>query len=243
MLVEKPLSDSLEGTDRLLEQCRKAGVVLQVGYCLRYDAALVAAREALLAGQIGRLLCLRTEVGQYLPDWRPDRDYRSSVSARADLGGGALLELSHEIDYAIWLGGAIVSVLARLGQVSDLDINVEDVADLLVEFGGGAIGQLHMDMIQQAPTRLCRLIGTHGTIEWDGRTCTTRVFDPDAGAWSILHQGARGDDAMYEDQLRHFLDCVGSGTQPRVSGEDGRRVLAVVEAARRASAEGREVSL
>ena len=63
---------------------------------------------------VGKILSVRCEVGQFLPSWRPNIDYRESVSARKALGGGALLELSHEIDYLMWIFGDIDWVKATL---------------------------------------------------------------------------------------------------------------------------------
>ena len=127
-------------------------------------------RKALHQGHIGRVQSVRAEVGQYLPDWRPGIDCRQTASAQQALGGGALLELSHEIDYVRWLIGEIREVTARIARLSDLEIDVEDCAEIILTFENGTIGGPHLDMIQRAPTRTCRLIGSDGTLVWDGLT-------------------------------------------------------------------------
>ncbi|MEO5336387.1 MAG: Gfo/Idh/MocA family oxidoreductase [Magnetospirillum sp. WYHS-4] len=245
LLVEKPLSDRLDGVAELIEECRKRRLVLQVGYCLRFDPSLAALKQALAAGTIGRLQHLKAEVGQYLPDWRPDTDYRQGVSARADLGGGALLELSHEIDTLCWLAGPAAGVIARLTAVGDLEIDVEDSADLLLDFPGNVSGTLHMDMLQRTPVRTCKAVGTAGTLLWDGMTRETRTYRvrDGKGAWEVLYSGKDSSpDTRYLEQLKHFLACIGSGGRPLVSGEDGLRVLEIVMAARRSAKEGTKVS-
>ena len=70
-----------------------------VGYNLRYMKSLIKFREILSKKKIGKILSVRSEVGSYLPSWRKDTDYKKSVSAKKKLGGGVLLELSHDIDY------------------------------------------------------------------------------------------------------------------------------------------------
>ncbi len=97
LFIEKPFSNTLDGIDTLITTCEKNNCVLMVGYNLRFHAALQAMHAAI--GRIGRVLSLRAEVGQYLPDWRPGKDYRTSVSAQWRLGGGVIFELSHELDY------------------------------------------------------------------------------------------------------------------------------------------------
>lgn len=244
LLVEKTLSNRLDGIDELLSVAATGNLVLQVGYCLRFDAALGALKQALDDGRIGRILGLQAEVGQYLPDWRPDRDYRDTVSVRAELGGGALLELSHEIDVAGWLAGDIVSVAAVMGRRSDLDMDVEDTADLLVGFAGGAVGNLHLDMVQRTPVRTCKVVGAEGTLVWDGIARTTLLYETESAEADILSAAGKFDsDIMYHEQFRDFLICVETGARPRVTGEDGKRVVEIVEAARRSAKQGRVETL
>ena len=244
LFIEKPLSDSLDEADKLLAACERGGVPPVVGYNLRFSRALQDVKRALADGIIGRVLAVRAEVGQYLPDWRPDSDYRYGVSARSELGGGALLELSHELDYVRWLVGEVSSIGAQVGRLSDLEIDVEDVAEIVIRFRNGAIGNIHLDMVQRAPTRTCRLIGVDGTIVWDGIRQYAAVFSAATGKWADLCPADRGDrNEMYVAEIRHFLECVSGHAVPSVSGNDGRRVLEIALAARQSSLEGRTVTL
>ena len=244
LLVEKPLSNKVDGVSDLLSLCRAKGTVLQVGYCLRFDPSLAAVKDAIDAGRIGRPLHLRAEVGQYLPDWRPGTDYREGVSARAALGGGVLLELSHEIDYAGWIAGQVVSVQARLDRVSDLDIDVEDLAELSLEFAGGMRGSLYLDFLQRSPVRTCKVIGTRGTVVWDGIAHESRLYDAGTGQWETMFPGGGITvDGILAAQSRHFIECVRGRSEPLVSGEDGLRALKVVEAAQRSQLRGERIVL
>ena len=160
------------------------------------------------------------------------------------LGGGALMELCHEIDYVRWLVGEVLEVFARVGRVSDLEIDVDDIAELILEFETGAIGNIHLDMVQRAPTRTCRLIGTEGTLTWDGLTDWVAHYSSATRTWTDLFPAAAQDrNEMYVAELRHFLDCVRSGTTPLVDGIDGRRVLEIALAARQSSSERRAIAV
>jgi predicted dehydrogenase len=244
LFIEKPLSHTLDGVDELLTLCDQSALVLMVGYNFHFYRPLQLMQQALMNGRIGRPILLRAEVGQYLPDWRSDIDYRQSVSARYDLGGGAVLELSHELDYARWLMGEIKAVSATVRHLSDLEIDVEDMAEIILQFHNGAIGSVHLDMVNRAVTRRCRVIGTEGTLAWDGVSNCVQLFSAATNQWSDLCPAQVTDrNEMYIAELRHFLDCVNDKTSPIVDGKDGRRVLEIALAVKQSSQEQRAVEL
>jgi predicted dehydrogenase len=244
LLIEKPLAASMDGVDDLLSLCWERGLIGMVAYVFRFYYPLRLAKAAISGGQIGRVLSFNAEVGQYLPDWRPGRDYREAVSARRDLGGGAVLELSHEIDLARWLVGEVETVSASMGKLSDLEIDVEDTAEITLEFENGAIGRVHVDMVQRAPVRGMRIVGTNGTLTWDWHSHRVRVYTEEAEIWRDLHPAAELDrNGMYIAEMEHFLDCVAKRTSPAVGVEDGRRVLEIALAAKRSAAEQRVITL
>ena len=244
LFIEKPLSNTLDGVNELIEECRQRALVLMVGYNFRFYRPLQVMQQALVEGRIGRVVAIRAEVGQYLPDWRPGSDYRQGVSARHVLGGGVALELSHELDYVRWMMGEVKTVSAQLGRLGDLEIDVEDTAEIILQFDNDAIGSVHLDMLQRAATRTCRIIGTEGTLTWDGLSHHVRLFSVSTGAWSDLHPPTTLDrNEMYVAELRHLVDCVRGQDMPIVSAEDGRRVLQIALAAKQSSRERRAVEL
>ncbi|SVD28025.1 uncharacterized protein METZ01_LOCUS380879, partial [marine metagenome] len=91
LLIEKPLSHTFERVDRLLKLVTENKVVAVVGYVLRYDLGAIKFKDWLSNKLTGIILHARIECGSYLPDWRQDQDYRKTVSASQELGGGILL--------------------------------------------------------------------------------------------------------------------------------------------------------
>jgi predicted dehydrogenase len=244
LLVEKPLSHQTDGVDALLAACRERGVRLLVGYHLRFEPSLRALRDALGTGVAGRPLHLRAEVGQYLPDWRAGADYRTGVTAQAALGGGVLLELSHELDYARWLLGEAEAISAQTARLGGLDIDVEDTADIQLRFASGAVGSVHLDMVRRTPVRRCEVVCSDGTLTWDGLGRTASFQPPGAAEPRMLYDGSGQDrNGAYLAEMAHFLDCAQGRAEPLVSEEDGLGTLALVEAARRSDREGRTVQV
>ncbi len=123
VLVEKPLFDAF----RQLPSHRFSH--LAVAYNMRFHPLILMLRDFL--GRQVHMIAAHIYVGQYLPDWRPSTDYRSSYSASRKLGGGVLRDLSHEIDYALWLCGGWQQLTALGGKFSTLEIDSDDVFSLL----------------------------------------------------------------------------------------------------------------
>lgn len=246
LLVEKPLSASLDGIPQLLEVCRERGVVLLTGYNLRFLPSLIRFRALLSENAIGRVLSVRCEIGQYLPSWRPDTDYRQGVSARRELGGGAVLELSHELDYLRWIFGDVDWVNATLSQQSSLEIDVEDTAHLILGFmpsakGDQLIATVNLDFIRHDTTRLCTAIGENGSLRWNGLTGAVERFDAGATEWDEIFRHNHQRDDSYLAEWRHMLTCIEEHETPLVTGEDGFKVLQIIAAARQASETGGRV--
>jgi len=248
LLVEKPISNSVDGVSQLLESCNEQGIVLMTGYNLRFLSSLQKFRELLNTNEIGKVISVRCEIGQYLPSWRQDMDYRQGVSAKRELGGGALLELSHEIDYLNWIFGEIDTVSAKLSRQSSLEIDVEDSAHLILGFapdknGYQLIGSLNIDFVRHDTTRLCTVIGEKGSLRWNGLTGVVDKFEVGAKQWCELFKHQHQRDDSYIEEWKHFLDCVNENKKPLISGEDGLQVLRIIDATRKASESGQQVQV
>jgi predicted dehydrogenase len=168
IIIEKPLSHCSSEAEQIVMATNECSSDIIVGYCLRFLPSTQVVRKLIDTGKIGKIYNVYAEVGQYLPDWRPSIDFRNSVSAKKSLGGGALLELSHELDYLAFLFGSEFEFKhAILRKSAELRLDVEDLVDVVFCFNGGIVCNLHMDFLQKMPQRFCRLIGSDGRIEWD----------------------------------------------------------------------------
>ena len=122
VLVEKPLFHEK------IDYAPKHFKGLYVTYNMRFHTLLLALKKR-IAGE--DLLSVNIYVGQYLPTWRPDTDYRESYSAKKSKGGGALRDLSHELDYAIWLFGKPDRLVSLGGKFSKLDISSDEIFSMI----------------------------------------------------------------------------------------------------------------
>lgn len=201
VFIEKPLSHNLTDVDKL------SGKIL-IGYCLRFDQSLQEFKQKINQEQIKsvNIVCQ-----SWLPDWHPGKDYRQSYSAKKDLGGGVLLDLSHEIDYSLWWFGPVKRVAAKLQMAPELEIETEAIADLKLEFISGITADIHLSYASQKNERYCEVVTDSGTLRWDYQF----------------------NNEMYLAEMKHFIDVCQGKAKPLVTVTDGINVLKVIEAARR----------
>jgi predicted dehydrogenase len=245
LLVEKPVSDTADGVANLIALCAARARVFQVGYNLRFLETLQVFRDRIAAGQIGAVQAVRCEIGQYLPGWRPDVDYRDTVSARRALGGGVLLELSHDLDMLRWVFGEVEWLSAWTGRQGMLEIDVEDCAMLQMGFDAGPVAQLSMDFLRRDTTRTCTAIGAEGSLRWDAVTGQVARYDLDSGAWIELSAACPDRDFTYRAQIETFLAAIdGRSGDVAAQGTDGLAVMRLIDAARLSDAQqGRRITL
>lgn len=247
LLIEKPIAASSQGIKEFINLCIEKKIVLMTGYNLRFLPSLIDFRKQIKLNKIGNLYSIRTEVGQYLPNWRTDSDYRKTVSSQKDLGGGVLLELSHEIDYLSWIFGPIKWVKSNVSRQSELEINVEDTANIILGFesslNGELIATLNMDFIRHDTVRQCVVIGEKGTLRWDGISGEVQYFPENGKEWEVLFSSMPEKDFTYIEEIKHFFFSIERKSSPLVSGEEGLNAVLGVEAIHRSNNSGSIVYL
>jgi len=239
LLIEKPISDSSKGVKELIDICYQNKVTLMTGYNLRFLPSLIEFKKQIQSRKIGKIYSIRSEIGQYLPSWRPEIEYKSSVSAQNFLGGGALLELSHEIDYLSWIFGKVDWVKSHVSKQSDLEIDVEDSALVILGFkefeGSKLTASLNIDFIRHDVTRKCFAIGEKGTLHWDGVKGQVELFKKSKKDWELLFSLSPDKDFTYTEEIKSFFSSVESNIKPNISGEDGLEVVNIIESIKESS--------
>lgn len=158
VLVEKPLFESTRATPA--HRFRR----LNVAYNLRFHP-VIARLKTLLADQ--QILSVHGYVGQYLPDWRPGTDYKNSYSAKEDMGGGVLLDLSHDLDYLVWMFGDWVQVAALGGHLSSLEITSDDSFTLLMSLSRCRVAAIQLNYLDRRGRRRLIVNTANHTYEAD----------------------------------------------------------------------------
>jgi len=240
LLIEKPVSHSMEGIDNLRTGLKTGGGRALVGFQFRFHPGLIAVKRLLEDEAVGRPISVRAHWGEYLPDWHPWEDYRLSYSARADLGGGVVLTLCHPFDYFRWFFGEVVDVAAVLGSLSDLGLEVEDTAEISLTFEEGPLASIHLDYNQRPASHWLEIIGVQGTIRWDNSDGEVHWWSTHTNGWQTIPAPPGFDrNIMFINEMQHFLNVVAGKEEPVCTLEDGIRALEIALAVKQAAMENR----
>ena len=245
ILLEKPISHSMERINELGSAVKKSGSKVLVAFQFRFHPSLIKAKELISNGEIGRIISAHVHFGEYLPAWHPWEDYRISYAARAELGGGVVATQCHSLDYLPWLvGEKVESVLGFTAKLSDLEMDVEDTAKISLRFASGVLGSLHLDFNQQPPEHHFTIVGTNGTIKWNLADGAVRVYRIDKKEWDIFPLPTDWErNVMFLEQTKHFVDVVNGKSLPSCTLEDGIQVMKLISAVHESQKSGNMISV
>jgi len=219
VLVEKPLfKDKVELPPLPFHK-------VFVAYNLRFHP-VIQRLKSLLEDEV--ILSVQAYVGQYLPDWRPASDYRISYSALADQGGGALRDLSHELDYLTWMLGKWERVSAIGGHFSALEITSDDVFSLLYSTASCPIASVQLNYLDRMTRRFVIINTGSRTIEADLIRGTITI---DNECESFITER--------DDTYRLMHQAILSGAEDGLcSLDEGFETMCLIEAAEQAARDG-----
>ncbi len=260
LLVEKPLSNSLEGTDTLLHIVYQNRLTAMMGHSYRFHEGFLVLQGLLNEHAIGKVYHVCSYGGWYLPDWHVHEDYRCEYAARRSLGGGvALTSLSHSFDTFRWLFGDIEEIVGWKTKLSSLSVDVEDSTFCLLRTTKDVIITCIADFLSRFPRNDMVLIGSDGHIEADfsrslfrlWRTADKRFAPSDPrvaeipGRIRILEDGVQYDpepeiirydfegNHRYLAELAYFFERVqAGGSEFDLDLRSGLRVVELINDAR-----------
>ena len=224
VLVEKPMATSVAECDAMIEAAREGGASLMVAHCWRFREEVVALRDRIARGDLGEVV--KTRGYGVHAGWGPSGWFTDPMLA----GGGALVDMGvHAIDTARFLLGDPdpKRVCATLGtRYAGGRYTVDDDGILLISWDNGTNSLVESGWWQP------HLAGLEADTEVYGTNGYARIWPPEEPTPDYEHC----TQPMYSAQMAEFLGAIEQGRQPRPSGQDGRIVIGVVEAAYASSA-------
>ncbi|CAH1672337.1 Oxidoreductase [Hyphomicrobiales bacterium] len=256
ILVEKPVTDTLESASALIAEVRKAGIRSLVGHHRRHHRQVATLRSLLGEQRIGNLVGVSAIWAVYKPD-----PYFAIAPWRTQAGGGpVLINLIHEIDFLRFAVGEIVSVSAILSN-RQRGFAVEDTAGVLIEFENGAVGTFLLSDSAVSPWTTeqgvgespefpfsgessYRFIGSRGALEFPNLVLWTQANgEPNWNQPALAQRIHAPSIDPYIAQLDHFRDLIRGETPSLQPVEDGARTLIATLAVAEAAATGKRIDL
>jgi predicted dehydrogenase len=229
LFVEKPLSHTMQQVDELIATAERKRLVTMVACNYRFDTSLNLVKRLVDEGAVGNIVSARAEFGFYLPYSHPHEDYRETYPAKKGLGGGLLLDRTHELDYLRWIFGEVQGGACFYAKRTSLEIETEDVAEILLRFESGVIASIHLDYVEREYRCAARIIGDAGTIQWAFWPHRVRLYSAKSNDWKVLLDDPNPDiNNMYLAELAHFLDSVRRQTPTCHALTDGRKLLEIL---------------
>lgn len=205
IFVEKPLTASSRDIARIRSNAKYINVFF-VGYCLQFFKPLLTIQKILAARTVGEILFMRVSVGSDLTTWR-EGDYRKRYSTDSKRGGGVVLDLIHELNYPAWLLNEPLQFIAGFATRLSLPIKAEDVSEGIFRTKKTLVS-IHQDYLRIPARRSCEIVGSKGSIMWDGDTVTVQTKN------NTRHINVAEDrNVMYVRELAFFMQTVQSDTK------------------------------
>jgi predicted dehydrogenase len=225
LLIEKPLSTSLEGVETLHKESGARGLVASVAYVYRAHPALNAMRDALRSGRFGEPVQIVGTAGQCFPFYRPA--YRDTYYRDRTTGGGAVQDaLTHIINAGEWLVGPVQRLVADFDHQVLAGVDVEDTVHVLTRHGK-VMGCFSLNQHQAANESTITVICQRGTVRFEYHNCRWRWMIEPGSEWRDEPSAPLERDALFVHQAEVFLNATDGSSAPLCSLEEATQTLRV----------------
>jgi predicted dehydrogenase len=207
LLIEKPISNNTLEINKLQKLAISNKRFVFVAYMLRHHPLLKKIKEFITNKKYGNLISFTTKWGEYLPNWHPWEDYSKSYAAREDLGGGASLTLSHDIDLVNWIVGSPINKTYHLKNYSsNLELTAEGGSDIIYKYKNGVTGHSHFNYYSILHERYMEFTFDDANIRFDYLASSLSIFKNGKRKEIKLNNFDRND--LFIKELKDFFNLV-----------------------------------
>lgn len=233
ILMEKPLSHNLDRIEEFKAAVNSNNVIIEMAYIFRYSPGVKNIKGMLDSGAIGKVLSVRGEFSEYLPDWHPWEDYRTFYMAKKAQGGGSILDQSHIMDLIHYLIGGFKSVYAFNTKLSNLEIEADDIAEMVVTLKNGVIASIHTDIFGRDHKKSLEIKGEKGNIFWDHYLNEVRHYDAETKCTHVYRDFPSDFNLCYIEEIKRFISCCQGKAKPLADLQTGIETMELIIAAQK----------
>jgi predicted dehydrogenase len=243
VFIEKPISAQLVEINSFSSLAKKKKCLIFVGYNFRFNKSICIIKKLLDSKQLGNTIHVSAYFGSYLPDWRPNQDYSTNYTVRADLGGGIIHDGSHELDYLRYFFGNPKFIQSNYKKTKFLKSDTEAVADIILEFNNDLLATIHLDYMRRQYKRTLEILFEFGIVEWSLSESTIKIFNARSKNWKII-KTTNSINEMYINELKHVIKCIINKTQSQlINLKNGIDTFLLSECIKKSKRTGKMVTL
>jgi spore coat polysaccharide biosynthesis protein SpsF len=244
IFIEKPLSNSMSHCNQLIESLDTEKTTSFIGHNLMFHPIVKKIIEFINGNDIGEIINIQCQVGQWLPDWHPYEDYTQAYYAKKDLGGGVALSLIHEIHLALELAGLPMHVIGEITEYKQLNLDVDVCSDLMIKHKSGAVSQIHLDFLQRPSHRNGTITFEKAWLSYDFSKMEITAQRINEQPYQLFQNDDYDPNTMYINQMKEFISLVEEGrVRHKYDAQSSLESIKVVDALFESSLSGKKVGI
>lgn len=221
LFIEKPAIHSLKNAEKLVALIENKKVVTYVACNLRFHPCILFLKNKLDTERL-RINEINVYCGSYLPEWRPNKDFRTIYSVDPEMGGGVHLDLFHELDYIHWLFGTPIKTQSVKRNTSSLNIKAIDYANYVLEYENFT-ANIVLNYYRRDAKRTIEILLEDETLLID--LLKSRITDNDG---NVIYQAENFTiAATYINQMESFINSLKSNQEQMNTFTDSIEVLKI----------------
>ena len=226
ILCEKPVSDSLDKAKKLVKVTAHSAVVVDIGFHLHFNPALVRLKELLSQGRLGNILHAHCRAGSYITLVNSKSRYQATME------GALLMDYAHQPDMIYWLlQKKPKSVYLAAGKSGNMDFSSNpNFLAMTLEYSSPLIATIHLNYLQMPERHEYEIVGEKGWALLDANTGLLRIGDKKSNQEIVEHIPIERDQ-IYRDEHQAFFETIEGKRPPATSPADGLISMKIIDAA------------
>tara|TARA_B100000287_G_C20659756_1_gene789788 strand:- start:1719 stop:2684 length:966 start_codon:yes stop_codon:yes gene_type:complete len=233
-LIEKPLTNKPQLLKNI-KQMKKKNLFIVCN--MRFHPSIKIIKNTI--NKLGRIYYANAYYGYYLPKMRKKTNYKNNYSSKFSEGGGVIFDTIHEIDYLSWLLGPIKRIHSNSFKLSNLKIDVEDFANIMIEHKNNILSVIQADYLKSFKRRGCEIVGEKGSIIWssegkENEHCTVKFYEAKKNKLSkILDTKKLNNNLPYEELINHFIKAIDKKKNDLLSFKEAKKQVEILSKIRK----------
>jgi predicted dehydrogenase len=235
-------------TSQILKSLSNSKIVGIPSCTMLFHPVVIQLQKLLQKQIIGKVLFVDHHFGHYLPDWHPWEDYRKFYVSKKNTGGAREI-IPFELVWMKFLFPKIKSVSSNVRKISNLDVKIDDIYQIIFEMKNNVLCNLTVDVITQPSIKETKIIGEKGTLICDyglgqikiGKNEKWKTQKIKMGKIAPGYKGNTGQESLYEDEIKYFIKCIKKKEKYFYSFKDELEILKILDLIESSSKKGKKL--